>query len=80
MCNRVLLQFRLMFWVLLDLLQVSLSFWSERKVRTCRVVQKFYKVYHNWLNSNYLICITIGTISLKTKYGKDVVTNKVKNK
>ena len=32
------------------------------------VLQKFYKVYYNWLNSNYLICITIETTLFKTKH------------
>ena len=31
-------------------------------------LQKIYKVYYDWLNPNYLICITLGTILFKTKY------------
>ena len=32
------------------------------------VLQTFYKVYYDWLDLNYLICMTIGTILFKTKY------------
>ena len=39
----------------------------EKKLMLPWVLQTFDKVYYDWLNSNYLICITIGTILFKTK-------------
>ena len=40
----------------------------EGKTQNIRSCRSFYEDYYDWLNSNYLICMTIGNNLFKTKH------------